>query len=186
MISMLAAYRQKTRLLHHDLWIAQRADGSWQVWIDGEKGVTHDLFLANQEEAKRAVHSLAHWHIEGKHLCDCPDELCWEAVPPDPAHDERRRLKRTSYICEIRCEDQGLFRIGRIGNLSVEGAFIQTSNPSYTGSVVTLTFQIGHLQVETQGQVVHRNPDQGMGVRFVNLNPSYRAAIADVLIRNGD
>jgi hypothetical protein len=185
MISMLAAYRQRARLLDHDLWIAQRADGKWQVWIEGSKGVEHEPLLGTQEEARRVVHSLGHWHIEGRHFCDCTADLNWQPAQTE-AGDERRTSRRTNFICEIRCEDQGVFRIGRIGNLSTEGAFIQTPNPSYTGSVLNLSFHVGRVQVETQGQVVHRSAQEGMGVRFLNLDPSFRAAIADVVIRKND
>ncbi len=185
MISMLVAHRQRARFLGHDLWVAQRTDGSWQVWIEGEKTTEHKPFLATQEEARRAAHFLAHIYIEGKHLCDCTNELDWQHGQRDVAA-ENRIVKRINYICEIRCEEQGVFRIGRIGNLSTEGAFIQTPDPSLMGSVLNLSFSVGSVQVETQGQVVHRNPQEGMGVRFLNLDPSSRAAIADVLLRQSD
>ena len=183
MISMLMAHRQRARLLGHDLWVAQRSDGSWQVWIEGEKAVQHQAFLANQEEAKKVVHSLAHWHIEGRNFCDCVNELIWQLVQPNFVghNEERRTAKRINYSCEIKCEDRGVFRVGRIDNLSTEGAFIQTQNPSFTGSVINLSFQVGPVQVETQGKVVHRSPERGMGVRFLNLEPGHRAAIALLL-----
>ena len=187
-MSMLMAHRQKTRLFEHDLWVAQRADGKWQAWIEGQKALQHEALLANQEEAKKVVHSLAHWHIEGKHFCDCADALRWQSVQPDFVGplEERRRAKRINYPCEIRCEDHGVFRIGRIGDLSTEGAFIQTSNPPFAGSVINLSFHVGPVQVETQGKVIHQNPRHGMGVQFLNLDPGYRAAIADLLIREND
>lgn len=185
---MLLAYRQRTRLLGHDLWVAKRADGKWLAWIEGEKSVQHESDLGDQEEAKRAVHSLAHWHIEGKHFCDCADALRWHSVQPSFVGplEERRRVKRINCQCEIRCEDQGIFRIGRIGNLSTEGAFIQTPNPPFAGSVINLSFHVGPVQVETQGRVVHQTPQQGIGVQFLDLAPGYRDAIADIVGRNND
>jgi hypothetical protein len=188
MMSPLMAYRQRARLLGHNLWVAQRADGKWRVWIEGEKAVEHEALLASQQEAKRVVHSLAHWHIEGKQFCDCAAEMLWQSVQSDfvGSQQERRSVKRINYECDIRCENWGVSRIGRIGNLSTEGAFIQTPNPSFTGSVINLSFQVGRVKVETQGTVVHHNPEQGMGVRFLNLDPGYRAAIADLLIREND
>jgi hypothetical protein len=185
MMNMLVAYRQRARFLGHDLWIAQRADGNWQVWIEGERAVEHEPLLASQEEARRVIHSLAHWQIEGRNFCDCTKDLQWQPVQQNLA-EERRMADRTNYICEIRCEDQGVFRIGRIGNLSTEGAFIQTPNPAFTGSVLKLSFHVGRVQIETQGQVVHRNPQQGMGVRFLDLDPGSRAAIADVIIQQSE
>jgi len=185
---MLLAHRQKTRLLGHDLWVAKGADGKWRAWIEGDKSVQHESDLADQDEAKRVVHSLAHWHIEGKHFCDCVAPLRWESVQPSFVGplEERRRAKRIPYPCEIRCEDQGIFRIGRIGNLSTEGAFIQTLNPPFEGAVVNLSFKLGPVQVEAQGRVVHLTPKQGIGVQFLNLAPGYRDAIADIVARGYD
>ena len=188
MMSPLMTYRQRARLLGHNLWVAQRADGKWRVWIEGEKAVGHEALLANQQEAKRVVHSLAHWHIEGKQFCDCAVEMLWQSVQSDfvGSQQERRSAKRINCKCDIRCENLGVSRIGRIGNLSAEGVFIRTPNPPVTGSVINLSFQVGRVKVETQGTVVHHNPEQGMGVRFLNLDPGFRAAIADVLIREND
>jgi hypothetical protein len=188
MMSPLMARRQRAQLLGHDLWVAQCADGKWRAWIEGEKAVEHEALLANQQEAKRVVHSLAHWHIEGKQFCGCAAEILWQSVQSDfvGSQPERRSVKRIKYGCDIRCENRGVSRIGRIGNLSTEGAFIQTPNPSVTGSVINLSFQVGRVKVETQGTVVHHHPEQGMGVRFLNLDPGYRAAIADLLIRENN
>ena len=187
-MSPLMAYRQRARLLGHNLWVAQRADGKWRVWIEGEKAVEHEALLASQQEAKRVVHALAHRHIEGRQLCDCAAEMLWQSVLSDfvGSQQERRSAKRINYECNIQCENQGISRNGRIGNLSTEGAFIQTPNPSFTGSVINLSFQVGCVKVETQGAVVHQNPERGMGVRFLSLDPGYRAAIAALLIREND
>jgi len=188
MMSPLMAYRQRARLLGHDLWVAQLADGKWRAWIEGGKAVEHEALLASQEEAKRVVHSLAHWHIEGRRFCDCAAEMLWQSVQSDfvGSRPERRNAKRINYECKIRCENRGVSLIGRIGNLSTEGAFIQTPNPSFTDSVINLSFQVGRMKVETQGTVVRHNPERGMGVRFLNLDPGYRAAIAALSIREND
>ena len=187
-MSPLMAYRQRARLLGHDLWVAQRADGTWRAWIEGEKAVEHEALLASQQEAKKMVHSLAHWHIEGRRYCDCAAEMLWQPVQSDfvGSQQERRSAKRINYECNIQCENRGVSRIGRVGNLSTEGAFIQTPNPSFTGSVINLSFQVGCVKVETQGAVVRHNPERGMGVRFLNLDPGYRAAIAGLLIRENN
>lgn len=188
MNSMLLAYRQRARLLGHDLCVAQRTDGKWLVWIEGRRALQHEPSVTNQDEAKKVVHLLAHWHIEGKHLCDCGKDLRWEPLhsittSPQP---ERRKARRVPHVCEVRFEDQGASRIGRIGNLSTEGAFIETPRPSFKGSVVTLSFRVGPLHVRARGEVIHRSPQQGMGVRFLNLEPSCRAAIADLITKRND
>jgi hypothetical protein len=185
-MSMLLAYRQTTQLLGHELWVAQRTDGNWLVWIEGRRSLQHEPAVKNEEEAKKVAHSLAHWHIEGKHFCDCSRELRWkslQAIAGD-SPGERRKARRMDYICEIRCQDKGMLRLGRIANLSTDGAFIQTTSPSFKGSVLNLTFQVGRVQIETLGEVIHQKPQHGMGVRFLNLQPGYRALIADLVNRD--
>jgi hypothetical protein len=83
MMTMLMAYRQRSRLPGHDVWIAQRVDDKWHTWIEGEKAVESEALSANQEEANKVVHSLAHWQIEGKHSCICADVLRWQSAVRD-------------------------------------------------------------------------------------------------------
>lgn len=181
----LLAYRQKAQFLGHELWIAQRTDGNWQLWIEGKRPLQHDAFFLDQEEVKRVVHALGHWHLEEKHFCDCTTELRWEPVPPAESvpPEERRKAKRFTYCCDIQYADQGILSIGRVWNLSTEGAFIHTQNPPSEGSVITLSFQMGPMQIEAQGRVIRREPHNGMGVQFLDLSPSCHAAIAEGLAR---
>ncbi len=180
-------HRQKARLLEHELWIGQRSDGNWQVWIEGERHLELKAAFPNQDGAKRIVHSLAHRHLGGKLICDCTAELQWEQihaaeqVPPE----EKRTARRFNYTCEIQWQDEGVFSIGRIRNLSTGGAFIQTLNPPAEGSIINLRFMLGSFQVETLGRVVRQLQLQGMGVQFLDLSPAGREAIAGLLVNGG-
>jgi hypothetical protein len=174
MINRLFAHRQKAQFLEHKLWIAERADGKWQVWIEGKRPFHETAVFESQNEAKRSVHRLAHEHLEGKPSCDCPTKLLWQG----PAEEDLRRVKRFDYSCEVWSGEQGS-SLGQIANLSAEGAFIATSNPPSTGSVLALSFQVGPaLKFETQGRVVHQQPNQGIWVQFLDLDPAARQVIA--------
>ncbi len=176
-------HRQKAYLLGHELWVGQRSDGNWQVWITGEKAYDLRTVFPNQDGAKRIVHSLAHRHLDGKAFCDCTAELQWEQIqltdegPPE----EKRSTKRFNYSCEIQWQDEGVFSIGRIRNLSTGGAFVQTLNPPAEGTVINLRFMLGSFQVEVLGRVVRQLPLQGMGVQFLDLGPAGREAIESLL-----
>jgi hypothetical protein len=49
-----------------------------------------------------------------------------------------------------------------------------------------LSFQVGSVDVETKGQVIHQHPNYGMGVRFLGLRPPDHAAIANLLDAEDD
>ena len=180
---------QRAHLLGHSLWVAQRVDGKWAAWIEGENPEEHEALFSNGEEARKAIHPLAHRHLEGKVSCDCADVLRWQHFVGSLG--EHRRAKRMDYQCEIRgCEirdeNQEVLQTGRIGILRREGAFVLTPNPPSWGSVLNLSFNAGPAQIQTQGKVVYRNPQQGIGVRFLDLDPGIRETIADILIRRND
>jgi hypothetical protein len=162
-------------LFGHKLWVAQRADGNWQVWIEGKKPLQNETTVfKDQDEAKNMAHSLAHWHLEEKRLCGCTAELLWEV----PGKEERRAAGRIEQPCEIWSGD-GKINIGRMVNLSTGGAFIQTLDPPSEGSVLALIFDVGGTRIKIQGKVVHRTPNQGMGVRFLGLDLASCSVIAN-------
>jgi len=124
MTNLLLAHRQKAHLLNHELWVAQRTDYNWQFWIEGKKPLQHETVFPDQDDAKRAAHSLAHRHIEGKQSCDCIKELLWEPIQPQEsiAPEERRLARRYPRSLKIQWQDRGLVSAGRFANLSTGGA----------------------------------------------------------------
>ncbi|HWN98283.1 MAG TPA: DUF4388 domain-containing protein [Blastocatellia bacterium] len=98
---------------------------------------------------------------------------------------DRRNTTRVSYICEIECEADsdaaGTTRVKtRISDLSLSGAFIDTTACFAPGTLLTLTFQGGETRIRTIAEVRHTMPQSGMGVRFVGLIPEHRAALAQL------
>lgn len=184
-----AAHGQRAHLLRHNLWVAQRVDGKWAAWIEGEKPLEHETLFSNQEEAKKAVHLLAHWYLEGKISCDCTYVLRWQhLIGSLEEHCPTKQIDHQCEIrgCEIRGENQEVLQTGRRGILRTEGVFVQTPNPPSWGSILTLSFNVGPVQVQTQGKVVYHSPREGIGVQFLDLDPEIREAIADILIRGAD
>ena len=176
-MNRLLAHRQKAHLLDHELWVAERADGKWQAWIEGKRPLPDMAVFENETEAKRMAHQLAHPHLQGKDSCDCLTQLYWK-LPSD-----RRRVKRFHYPCTVLSDEQGA-SLGQILNLSTDGAFIETPNPLSPGSRLALSFQLDPvLKIKTRGEVVHQLPNQGMGVRFLDLTPADRKVIADLAIQ---
>jgi hypothetical protein len=114
------------------------------------------------------------------------EELQWEQMHASGSitTTEKRSAKRINYSCEIQWQDQAIFSIGRIRNLSAGGAFIQTLNPATVGAVLKLKFMIGSTQVETFGKVLHFVPLQGMGIQFLDLDPASREVIEGLLLQN--
>ena len=90
---------------------------------------------------------------------------------------EQRRAKRFAYVCKVECEAFGSFSLNRITNLSVTGAWIETLNPPPEGSILSLCFSAGSIEVRIQAEVRRRLLGEGMGVAFQNLLPRYRKAI---------
>jgi acetoin utilization protein AcuB len=92
------------------------------------------------------------------------------------------RAKRFAYICEVECEAPGHLSLDRITNISITGAWIETSNPPPEGSILNLCFSVGSVDVRTQAKVSRRLLGEGMGVAFQNLLPHYRDAISTLSV----
>ncbi|HXU07868.1 MAG TPA: PilZ domain-containing protein [Blastocatellia bacterium] len=95
---------------------------------------------------------------------------------------DRREDKRISYVCEVECHGAGLGRlVTRINDLSTSGAFIDSTTCYAPGTVVDLRFRLNELTIETSAEVRYGTRSKGMGVRFRNLRPEHRAALASLI-----
>lgn len=93
---------------------------------------------------------------------------------------DRRNAKRVSYVCEIQCEAEGdgSTRIPtRLCDLSLSGAFIDSTTCFAPGTILILNFQAAEVQINTSAEVRYAMPEGGMGVRFVGLTPEQTAAL---------
>jgi hypothetical protein len=99
---------------------------------------------------------------------------------------DRRNAKRVSYVCELECEAEceaagSACVTTRISDLSLSGAFVDSTTCFAPGTLLTLTFQAGETKIRTSAEVRYTMPQSGMGVRFVRLAPEHSAAIGLVI-----
>lgn len=105
-------------------------------------------------------------------------------VPPPPERllNDRREDKRISYVCEVECHGAGLGRlVTRINDLSMSGAFIDSTTCYASGTVLDLRFRVHDITIETSAEVRYSARKKGMGVRFLDLKPEYAAALESLI-----
>jgi hypothetical protein len=94
---------------------------------------------------------------------------------------ERRAAKRIFYLCDVECEGGAPDPIRpRMRDLSVTGAFIEASTLVPLGTRLLLRFSVPAGEIAVTAEVVHHR-DPGMGVRFLEMDESQRAAIEEAV-----
>ena len=98
------------------------------------------------------------------------------------SRSDRRSTRRISYPCEARCYAGGERLLdAHLTDLSESGAFIQTGIRLPLGSVVLLGFKARGRRVKVEAEVIHHNPEYGLGVRFLWLERRRRKMIEQVI-----
>jgi type IV pilus assembly protein PilZ len=104
--------------------------------------------------------------------------------------DERRRHDRFDVEWAVDCVAADTFLYASIANISAMGIFVRTTDPAAVGTRLVLTFEPpGHEPFKLEGKVAWinavrengDNPNPGMGVRFVNLQPDQRERLVEVV-----
>ncbi len=90
---------------------------------------------------------------------------------------EKRSAVRVAYVSDVECEGDRVRFNARTADISTSGVFVHSKVCCDAGSILTLRFSIGSTQVEAVGEICYSMPLIGMGVRFWDLKPEYRAAI---------
>jgi type IV pilus assembly protein PilZ len=113
-----------------------------------------------------------------------------------PVSEERRGRERrehervlVNFEVDYKCDDTFLFAY--ITDLSAVGIFIQTNKPHPPGTHLNLRFQPpGAAQIDVEGRVIWVNrprgdkgdgQNPGMGVQFMDLQPSQREQILGLI-----
>lgn len=99
---------------------------------------------------------------------------------------EKRGSQRIPYISEVMCEGLGNSITARTSDISASGVFIHSRVWYDAGSILTLRFSVASTPIETAGEVCYSIPHIGMGVRFLDLKPEYRAAIEKLIEAHQD
>jgi len=71
-----------------------------------------------------------------------------------------------------------LRQVSRIGNLSLGGLFIRTTEPPPTGAVVQLLLNVPAGEVRARATVQWSEPRKGVGVKFVAMQQEDHARFA--------
>jgi hypothetical protein len=79
-------------------------------------------------------------------------------------------------VVEVKPQGGGRFT-ARINDVSTSGVFIESAASFPVSTNMQLKFRIANTQVETLGEVRYCMSQVGMGVRFLELLPEYRAVI---------
>jgi hypothetical protein len=97
---------------------------------------------------------------------------------------ERRRKDRVEICLEVKWAN----RNGRLADLSEGGCYIDTIGEVFPGEVVKIAISLPDGRpLWLEGEVAHRTPRLGFGVRFINLTDEQRMNIRSLLgIAMGD
>lgn len=107
-----------------------------------------------------------------------------------PQGDERRSHDRFDVEWAVDCVAEDTFLYASIANISAMGIFVRTTDPARVGTRLVLSFSPpGHEPFKLEGEVAWinavrangDNPNPGMGVRFVNLQPEQRERLVEVV-----
>ncbi len=105
----------------------------------------------------------------GKALWDFPlDGSCPD--PFQPGAIERRQHAR--YRCQLSAEihvNKGPSFWGNLADLSLGGCYVEMPLPLETGTKLKMALWLGQDRVWTEGEVAHRTPGFGVGVRFTEM-----------------
>jgi hypothetical protein len=105
----------------------------------------------------------------GKPLWDFPvDDSCPD--PYRPGAIERRKHSR--YRCQLSTEihvENGPSFWGNLADLSLGGCYVEMPIPLETGTKLKMALWLGQDRIWARGEVAHRTPGFGVGVRFTDV-----------------
>jgi type IV pilus assembly protein PilZ len=116
------------------------------------------------------------------------DDRMTEAATDDVA--DRRTFDRYDVEWAVDCVAADTFLFASITNISEMGIFVQTTDPLRTGTCLRLNFAApGSDSFQLDGKVAWvnpvrddgDNPNPGMGIKFVNLQPEQRERLVEVI-----
>lgn len=112
------------------------------------------------------------------------------AATIDDSVADRRTFDRYDVEWAVDCVASDTFLFASITNISAMGIFVKTTQPLRTGTRLVLSFAPpGAMSFKLEGTVAWinnvrpdgDNPNPGMGIRFVNLQPEERERLVEVI-----
>lgn len=105
---------------------------------------------------------------------------------PGRGAEEKRRVRRVSLLNEISYRAGDQITRKRLVDLSVEGIFIDTSDPLPVGADLTLDFTLPNKRrIHVRGRVRYHHAGVGMGIQFTDLPEADQKAIEEFVTRIG-
>jgi PilZ domain-containing protein len=90
----------------------------------------------------------------------------------------RRAYRRVPFAADARVYGSSYEQDGSIANLSLDGCFFATGKPWRTGEFLHISFYTSGMVLRGKGVVRHVLPNSGMGIKFSDVSPQFRAAIS--------
>ncbi|MFB3125968.1 MAG: PilZ domain-containing protein, partial [Candidatus Acidiferrales bacterium] len=102
-----------------------------------------------------------------------------------PSDRDRRAARRVLLASQIRTRVGGQQIVGYSRDVSVGGVYVETETPPAAGSEVTLRFKLKPEAeiLECRAVVAYSVPEEGMGLRFLELPGSVRQAVEEFVGR---
>jgi small nuclear ribonucleoprotein (snRNP)-like protein len=99
---------------------------------------------------------------------------------PNVVNGERRITARVPLITEAKIDR---LTVGRVTDVSAQGAFVETLAPYAIGTVLTLSLRIDGELIDTPARVVYSDPGVGMGLEFMRPSTTARHRVDAALHR---
>jgi hypothetical protein len=95
-----------------------------------------------------------------------------------------RRSPRYSFVAtaEVTVEGTGPVIATRLGDLSLHGCYIRTTNPLSAGVSILIRISAGNSVFQARGKVVYSEPNLGAGVEFQQIEQLYLTVLEEWLV----
>jgi hypothetical protein len=115
--------------------------------------------------------------------CLEPEKAFWPVTLPREDREGRRSQMRfpvsgTAYISRV---GVGKRVPAKVGDISLNGCYLETSRPEYVGHRVRLWIRIGHSEMEALGVVRGHYPRIAMGVEFTFMSNADRRTLEHLI-----
>ena len=92
------------------------------------------------------------------------------------------RIEATNYVY-VYWDCNGRDDLSRVADLSVSGAFLETSKPRAVGSSIKVHFLVSEGQIRLDAVIRHVSPGKGLGLKFVALAEEDRSRFTALMKR---
>lgn len=95
-----------------------------------------------------------------------------------------RRAPRYAFVAtaEVTVEGSGCVMSTRLGDLSLHGCYVCTTNPLAEGSSILIRISAGNSVFQARGKVIYTQPNLGAGVEFQNIEQLYQTVLEEWLL----